>query len=80
MESMGESVSPAMANSLSAALAAMRENRPGDAESICLNWLSHHPGCTNHLRLLSHALMKQKRLDEAEEQIRGGQVKEMQRM
>jgi len=48
----------------------MPENRPAETEKICVKWLSANPGCANHLRLLSHALMKQKRLDEAEEKIR----------
>lgn len=67
---MEPSIPPEMASSISSALRAMRDNRPRDAESICLQWLNANPGCANHLRLLSHALMKQQRLDEAEEQIR----------
>ena len=67
---MEESMSPDMAKSVSSAINALRGNRPGEAESICLDWLNSNPGCTNHLRLLSHALMKQERLDEAEEKIR----------
>lgn len=67
---MEEPLSPEMAESISSAVNAMRENRPADAEAICLNWLSASPGCTHHLRLLSHALMKQGRTDEAEERIR----------
>jgi len=67
---MEESLTPDAANSISLAIKAMRGNRPADAEAICLDWLSSNPGCTNHLRLLGHALMKQERLDEAEEKIR----------
>ena len=67
---MEEPLSPDMANSISSAVAAMRENRPKDAEAICQSWLNSSPGCTHHLRLLGHALMKQSRLDEAEEKIR----------
>lgn len=48
----------------------MRMNRPTDAETLCLKWLSTNPGCAHHLRVLGHALMKQRRLDEAEEKIR----------
>lgn len=61
---------PEMANSIAAAVQAMRTNRATEAEAICLRWLSTNPGCAHHLRLLSHALMKQNRLDEAEERIR----------
>lgn len=67
---MESTLQPEMAQSLAAAVDAMRTNRPADAEAICLKWLSTNPGCANHLRLLSHALMKQRRLDEAEEKIR----------
>lgn len=57
-------------NSLHAAIGAMRANRPLHAEEICRNYLVEHPSSTAHLRLLSHALMKQKRLTEAEENLR----------
>lgn len=53
-----------------AAVDAMRANRPLRAEEICRDFLLLNPGSTEHLRLLGHALMKQKRLDEAEQQIR----------
>lgn len=58
------------AESIAAAVAAMRANRPLRAEEICRDYLVLNPGCSEHLRLLGHALMKQKRLPEAEEQIR----------
>ena len=48
----------------------MRANKPLRAEELCRDYLHHHQGCTHHLRLLSHALMAQKRLDEAEENLR----------
>ena len=67
---MKDPTSPDLAQSLSTAVAAMRDNRPKDTEAICRDWLSANPGCAHHLRLLGHALMKQKRLDEAEEKIR----------
>ena len=67
---MDDSNSSDLAQSISAALQAMRDNLPKDAEAICQEWLSANPGCAHHLRLLGHALMKQKRLDEAEERIR----------
>jgi len=67
---MNDSNSADLAQSISTALQAMRDSRPKDAEAICRDWLSANPGCAHHLRLLGHALMKQKRLDEAEEKIR----------
>jgi len=58
--------------SLSSALQFMRDNRPLRAEEICRDFLTESPGSTDHIRLLSHALTKQQRLAEAEEQIRFG--------
>jgi predicted Zn-dependent protease len=69
-QSMQPALTPEMARSIASAIQAMRTNRPTDAEAICLKWLSTNPGCAQHLRLLGHALMKQDRLDEAEERIR----------
>ena len=48
----------------------MRDSRPLRAEEVCRDYLHKNPGCTDHIRLLSHALMKQKRHKEAEEQLR----------
>jgi len=56
--------------SIQSALSAMRNNRPLRAEETCRDYLLMHPGCIDHLRLLGHALMKQDRLKEAEEQLR----------
>ncbi len=56
--------------SITAALAALRANRPLRAEEICRDYLLTNPGCADHLRLLGHALMKQQRFDEAERQVR----------
>ena len=56
--------------SISQAIGFLRSNRPLRAEEICRNYLNDSPGCTEHLRLLSHALMKQDRFSEAEEKIR----------
>jgi tetratricopeptide (TPR) repeat protein len=52
------------------AIEAMRANRPLRAEEICRDYLLTSPASIDHLRLLGHALMKQRRLAEAEEQIR----------
>jgi len=56
--------------SIAAAVRAMRDTRPLYAEEICRNYLLLNPGCDDHLRLLSNALMKQGRLPEAEERLR----------
>ena len=56
--------------SLASALAALRANRPLRTEEICRDYLLLKPGCKDHIRLLGHALMKQGRLQEAEDQIR----------
>mgnify|MGYP003304672608 FL=1 len=56
--------------SIAKAISFMRSNRPLRAEELCRDYLSKNPGCTEHLRLLSHALMKQNRLTEAEEKLR----------
>ena len=56
--------------SIQAAVQAMQANRPLRAEEICRDFLDLRPGCTDHMRLLAHALIKQNRLDEAEQQLR----------
>ncbi len=48
----------------------MKSNRPLRAEEICRDYLDLKPGCTDHIRLLGHALMKQNRLAEAEDRFR----------
>ena len=57
-------------SSITQAIGFMRANRPLRAEELCRDYLTQSPGCTDHLRLLGHALMKQDRLAEAEEQLR----------
>ena len=52
------------------ALDYLRHNRPLRAEEACRDYLNKNPGCTDHIRLLSLALMKQNRVAEAEEQLR----------
>ena len=59
-----------MAGSIAAAIDALKGNRAADAEQICRGWLAENPSSLDHLRLLGHALIKQKRFDEAEERIR----------
>jgi len=48
----------------------LKRNRPLRAEEACRDYLDRNPGCTDHIRLLSLALMKQNRAVEAEEQLR----------
>ncbi|MBJ88407.1 MAG: sulfotransferase [Woeseia sp.] len=52
------------------ALDYLRDNRPLRAEEVCRDFLNRNPGCTDHIRLLSLALMKQNRATKAEEQLR----------
>ena len=52
------------------ALDYLKHNRPLRAEEACRDYLNEHPGCADHIRLLSQALMKQNRAVEAEEQLR----------
>ena len=69
MITMNEAATP-KDKSIAQAISFMRINRPLRAEELCRDYLSQNPGCTEHLRLLSHALMKQKRFTEAEEKLR----------
>ena len=56
--------------SIQSAIDYLKRDRPLRAEETCRDYLAKHPGCADHLRLLGHALMKQNRLAEAEEQLR----------
>ncbi len=56
--------------SIAQAIGFLRTNRPLRAEELCRDYLIQKPGCTEHLRLLSHALMKQNRYLDAEEKLR----------
>jgi len=56
--------------SIRRALDFLRNRRPLRTEEICRDYLFEHPGCTDHMRLLAHALLKQNRVAEAEEQLR----------
>lgn len=56
--------------SIQRALDFLRGQRPLRAEEVCRDYLLHHPGCVDHLRLLGHTLMRQRRLQEAEQQLR----------
>ena len=48
----------------------LRRDRPLRAEEVCRDYLDKNPGCTDHIRLLGLALIKQNRVAEAEEQLR----------
>ena len=67
---MSEDEIEAREASLTTVVAAMKANRPGDAERLCRDYLKDKPGCINHLRMLGHALVKQDRNVEAVENIR----------
>jgi tetratricopeptide (TPR) repeat protein len=56
-------------SSIQRALDYIKRNRPLRAEEACRDYLIDHPGCADHMRLLSLALMKQNRAAEAEEQL-----------
>ena len=56
--------------SIAQTISFLRSNRPLRAEELCRDYLIQNPGCTEHLRLLSHALMKQNRYLDAEEKLR----------
>lgn len=56
--------------SIEKALDYLRRDRPLRAEEVCRDYLTKHPGCVDHLRLLGTALMKQNRAAEAEQQLR----------
>ena len=57
-------------NSINSAIKAMQAKRPLRVEEICRDYLGMNPGCADHMRMLAHALQKQSRLSEAEEQLR----------
>ncbi len=56
--------------SVAAALAALRDNRPLRAEFICREHLERTPGSIDHMRLLGNALSRQGRHPEAEQVVR----------
>jgi tetratricopeptide (TPR) repeat protein len=56
--------------SIKRALDFIQRSRPLRAEETCRDYLIDHPGCADHMRLLSLALMKQNRATEAEQQLR----------
>jgi tetratricopeptide (TPR) repeat protein len=61
---------PDKQDSIVSGLQAIKANRPLRAEEICRDYLAEHPGCVDHLRLLSLSLQKQNRITEAEERLK----------
>lgn len=51
-------------------LEALKGGKPDVAETLCREHLSLHPASVEHLRLLGHALMQQRRFGEAETQLK----------
>ena len=56
--------------SITQAINALQSGTPDVAETVCREHLKLHPESVEHLRLLGHALMEQKRFGEAESQFR----------
>jgi tetratricopeptide (TPR) repeat protein len=56
--------------SITKAVEALRSGKPDVAEDLCRTHLKSHPSSAEHLRLLGHALMQQKRFGDAETQLR----------
>ncbi len=52
------------------AIEALESNRSEVAETLCREYLGLHPASVESLRLLGHALMQQRRFDEAETQFK----------
>jgi tetratricopeptide (TPR) repeat protein len=57
-------------NNFEQALEALKAGKPDVAETVCREHLDLHPASVEHLRLLGHALMQQRRFGEAEEQLK----------
>jgi len=52
------------------AIEALQSSKPDVAETLCREHLDSHPASVEHLRLLGHALMQQRRFGEAETQLK----------
>ena len=48
------------------AIEALKSRKPDVAETLCRDYLNLHPASVEHLRLLGHALMQQRRFVDAE--------------
>ena len=51
-------------------LEALKASEPDVAETLCREYLKLHPASVEHLGLLGHALMQQRRFGEAEAQFK----------
>ena len=56
--------------SLAGIIKAMKGGELREAERLCRHFLNTSPGCVDHLRMLSHSLIKQNKLPGAEVEIR----------
>jgi len=56
--------------SIRPAIEALKSSKPDVAETLCREHLTSHPESIEHLRLLGHALMQQRRFGEAETQLK----------
>ncbi len=56
--------------SIRQAVEALESSKPDVAETLCREHLNLHPASVEHLRLLGHALIQQRRFDEAETQLK----------
>jgi len=61
---------PTTKPSVQQAIEALKTDQPDKAETLCREHLKSHPASVEHLRLLGHALMQQRRFAEAETQFR----------
>jgi len=64
-----QNTDPGIKKSLSKVVKAMQAGDAGKAESICRDFLVINAASVPHIQLLSHALIKQEKFKEAEEQI-----------
>jgi tetratricopeptide (TPR) repeat protein len=55
--------------SLSTIVGLLKKNDPAKAEKLCREYLQDSPGCVDHLRMLSHASLKQNCKDDAIESL-----------
>ena len=55
--------------SLSRVIGLLKSGDPASAEAICRGYLLDSPGCVDHLRMLSHASLKQNQKDDAIESL-----------
>lgn len=64
------STHPTGHSSIQSVIDALRSRKPEIAERLCREHLQSNPASAEHLRFLGHALMQQRRFDEAESEFR----------